>query len=235
MSNFFKFLFDSHILDICTDIFVWCSRAIAIIKSPRKTRVVCQFLCWLAIFSMPVYFKCLCESCHVFASPPGKDMHNEDHWYFIARSIMILFLWKKKNGFLLPTLNLFFSWLMNKHAEKNKEYFYYIKSQIAIWFFEPSITSCGMRNMFTIYFIVLNSLRFWIIHSLWFQWLFKIFISFSRNNHIFIKEVQNKSGIKLTFTLLWIHAMLLMRCYCKETWSKLEHSIFNLPLKSISI
>lgn len=141
----------------------------------------------------------------------------------------------KKNGFLLPTLNLFFSWLMNKHAEKNKEYFYYIKSQIAIWFFEPSITSCGMRNMFTIYFIVLNSLRFWIIHSLWFQWLFKIFISFSRNNHIFIKEVQNKSGIKLTFTLLWIHAMLLMRCYCKETWSKLEHSIFNLPLKSISI
>ena len=98
----------------------------------------------------------------------------------------------KKNGFLLPTLKLFFSWPMNKHVEKNNNYFYCIKSQIAIWFFESFITSCRMRNMFTIYFIVLNSLRFWIVHSLWFQWLFKCFLSFSRNNHIFIKEVQNK-------------------------------------------
>lgn len=190
MSNFFKFLFDSHVLDICTDIFVWCSRAIAIIKSPHKTTVICQFLCWLAVFSMPVYFKCLCESCYVFASPPGKDTHNEGHWYFIARGSMILFLWEK--WIFITYLEIIFSWLMNKHVEKNKDYFYCIKSQIAIWFFESFITSCRMRNMFTIYFIILNSLRFWIIHSLWFQWLFKCFLFFSRKSHIFIKEVQNK-------------------------------------------
>lgn len=124
---------------------MWCSRAIAIIKSPPKTTVICQFLCWLAVFSMPVYFRCLCESCHVFASPPGKDMHNEDHWYFIARSTMILFLWKKKMDFYYLPWNYFYSWLMNKYVEKNKDYFYCIKPPIAIWFFESSITSCRMR------------------------------------------------------------------------------------------
>lgn len=94
-----RFLFTSHILGTCADVFVWLSRAIDMIQSHLETTFTCQFLCLL--FQMSFW------SCFVFATAPEKHRHNRGHCCFISRSSAILFLWTII-WFLLHTLKLIF-------------------------------------------------------------------------------------------------------------------------------